>query len=116
MKMAIAFTLLILLLSQVIISCKPRARNDRLRIDKELSLQRAADEYLRGVLQVGESSTNLIDRFGPPSFSSTTPTKETCYTFYLPDESNAVAIAGISGFDAFFVSNRLTRWFPIYQR
>jgi hypothetical protein len=116
MKVFITASLLTLVLVQFAVSCKPREVNDRYDGSREARRQLAADNYLQGLLQTGASITNLISQFGAPAFQSEMPTKELCLTFYFPETNNAAALAGIAGFDALFVSNRLSRWLPIYVR
>lgn len=116
MKALTTLSALTLLLVQALVSCRPGGADTRLDSNNELIRQRAAEEYLQSLLQAGESVTNLVSKFGRPAFQSETPSKELCLTFYLPQGGNAANTAGISAFDAFFVSNRLSRWLPIYVR
>lgn len=74
--------------------------------------QRAHD-YLQPLIPMGESVTNVIQKFGPPSQTFETPWKTLGLSFIFQDDEKALA-AGVGGFTAYFASNRLTDWAPIY--
>jgi hypothetical protein len=114
MRIPIFLRLMVISLLPSLVSCGPRSDNRATDHTDAMAIQKAAEDYLRPLLHAGESEANLVSRFGPPAFRSGTPTNGVCLTFYLPDGSNAEKIAAICGFEAFFVSNRLSSWLPIY--
>jgi hypothetical protein len=58
---------------------------------------------------------NLIKRFGLPTEQTEISSNELRLMFLFSDQNYEAEKAGVGGFDAFFVSNRLTRWLPIYE-
>lgn len=75
--------------------------------------QRAHD-YLQALIPMGESVTNIIQKFGPPSQTFETPWKTLGLSFHFRDDDENAFAAGVGGFTAYFASNRLTDWQPIY--
>jgi hypothetical protein len=105
----------ILLSTCVLVSCHPKSgapnsKNDNTTVGKE-----NAQNYLDSILQTGESSDDLVKKFGPPKHKFETQTKELCLLFYFSDQNQIekARAAGILGFSAYFISNRLTSWEPI---
>ena len=71
-------------------------------VGTELRVEEKARAYLQPLLHIGESPTNLIERFGAPVFKSETPSNELCLTFRFSIHNQATHNAGVGGFDAFF--------------
>src|ERR1035438_2831561 len=88
---------------------------------KAHEIERKALEYLQPLLHVGESPSNLVARFGNPVAEHVISSDEACYSnevclsFSFSDRNQATENAGVGGFDAFFVSNRLSHWRPSYR-
>jgi hypothetical protein len=76
-----------------------------------------AQNYLQSILHVGESPRDLIERFGPPLGKFETQSNELCLDFHFSDQNqtSAARSAGVRGFAAFFVSNKLVHWDPVYE-
>jgi hypothetical protein len=82
---------------------------------KAHEIERKAQEYLQPLLHVGESSTGLVARFGDPVAQHVISSNEVCLSFSFSYRNQAAENAGVGGVDAFFVSNRLSHWRPIYR-
>jgi hypothetical protein len=106
MKTISGFSLLVLMTGMLISCSRHKAISGS---DSE-----RARAYLQPLLHLGESTTNMISRFGPPVYQETTKTNLTLY-FAFPDDNKAARAAGVGGFEAFFTSNQLTRWYPAYE-
>jgi hypothetical protein len=77
--------------------------------------EQKAQSYIDTLLRVGDTTTNLIARYGPPDYQFETEDRELALCLHLPHSREAAA-AGVGGFVGYFVTNRLVRWQPIYQR
>jgi hypothetical protein len=82
---------------------------------KAQEIERKGREYLQPLLHVGESPADLVRRFGNPTQKMEISSNELCLDFFFFDQNRAAENAGVGGFTAFFVSNQLSRWVPIYQ-
>ena len=71
-------------------------------------------DYLQALIPMGESVTNIIQKFGPPSQTFETPWKTLGLSFQFRDDDEKAFAAGVGGFTAYFASNCLTDWRPIY--
>ncbi len=115
-------TLLTLTILFIFASCRPKGANVESKngnaetIDsKAQEIERKGREYLQPLLHVGESSADLVRRFGNPTQKMEISSNELCLDFFFFDQNRAAENAGVGGFTAFFVSNQLSRWVPIYQ-
>src|SRR5579863_1873618 len=76
--------------------------------------RQTAHDYLQALIPMGESITNVIQKFGPPSHTFETPWKTLALSFSFRDDDEKAVAAGVGGFTAYFANNRLTDWQPIY--
>jgi hypothetical protein len=72
-----------------------------------------ADAFLRPLLPIGESKDNIIKRFGSPMREDNYSNQITWLTFRFADNDSGARNAGVSGFEALFVTNLLTEVRPI---
>jgi hypothetical protein len=115
-------TLLTLTILFIFASCRPKGANVESKngnaetIDsKAQEIERKGREYLQPLLHVGESPADLVRRFGNPVDKHVISSNEVCLSFSFSDRNQAAENAGVGGFDAFFVSNRLSHWRPSYR-
>jgi hypothetical protein len=107
----------------ILVSCSPNKNRPEQNsnskpetIDQRAQeMEQQAQEYLKPLLRVGESPTNLVEQFGPSAREDEISSNEYCLTFFFSGRNRTAENAGVGGFDAFFVSNRLSRWLPIYK-
>jgi hypothetical protein len=114
----LAFRLALLFLCLlIVVSCRPKSSDSTSTGNKPTVTENDASRYLQSLLKVGETPEDLTKRFGSPKVRYETETKELCLGFYFTDQNQpgAARAAGVGGFSGFFVSNRLTSWFPIYE-
>jgi hypothetical protein len=115
-------TLLALIVLVAFPACRTQAADveskngDAETIDsKAHEIERKAQEYLQPLLHVGESPADLVAQYGNPVDKHVISSNEVCLSFSFSDRNQAAENSGVGGFDAFFVSNRLSHWRPIYQ-
>jgi hypothetical protein len=115
-------TLLTLIVLSIFASCRPKGAdfeskkgNTETIESNAQEIERKAQEYLQPLLHVGESQEDMVRRFGSPMHTMEISSNELCLDFLFSDQNHAAENAGVGGFDAFFVSNRLSHWLPIYQ-
>ncbi|MEI8291020.1 MAG: hypothetical protein WCH99_16265 [Verrucomicrobiota bacterium] len=78
-----------------------------------------ASNYLRPLLHIGESTTNIINRFGVPTSQHETAAHKLIMDFYFsPDisKTNMALKAGVGGVVCVFTNNCLSDWAPVYRR
>ena len=81
-----------------------------------VDLEVNAKNYLQPMLHIGDSSTNVMARFGLPISQYETGMHELCMYFMFSDTNHAATLAGVGGFTGFFTNNQLSHWEPIYKR
>jgi len=109
MSLIIKFGLLVSL-STALVSC---GRHREVTAD---GLEQRARQYLEPQLHIGDTTTNLITKFGKPLRQDETQTHELVMYFFFPDTDRAALAAGVGGFTGFFTNNVLAHWEPIYRR
>jgi hypothetical protein len=82
----------------------------------EATGEQRARAYLQPFLHSGESTTNIIARFGYPISQNETRMHELRMDFLFSDTNHVALVAGVGGFTAFFTNNQLSDWLPIYKR
>lgn len=92
-------------------SCQPAAKTE----DKAYDFEVRANNYLRPMLSRGDSLTNIIQCFGFPVYQGETGIHELQAHFLFPANNQEALAAGVGGFTAYFVSNQLTHWAPVYR-
>jgi hypothetical protein len=78
--------------------------------------EQRARRYLEPQLHIGDTTTNLITKFGKPLRQDETGNHELVMDFFFPDTDQAALAAGVGGFTGFFTNNMLAHWEPIYRR
>ena len=104
----------IILLVTVLSSCRPKTGNDG-QTNKANEVEQKARNYLQPLLQIGDSQTNIIKRFGFPTYQYEAQNHESRMYFYFSDTNVEALAKGVGGFTGFFTGNQLTRWEPIYR-
>jgi hypothetical protein len=105
---------LLLCLPMLIPACHPKERNSDATVQTQTAEQRAR-AHLAPMLKIGENKTNLLMEFGPPVDQYETGNGELRVDFNFFDRDQSALAAGVGGFTAFFRSNCLNRWGPIYE-
>jgi hypothetical protein len=97
---------LLLLMATVLLSCR-----------RQSAVEQRAQKYLQPLLHSGESTTNIIARFGTPFGQAKTSVPGlTTWSFQLPDKDRAALPTAVFGFTAFITNSQLVSWEPIYQK
>lgn len=97
----------------MLIGCRPQAKNeDKVGANE---IEQTARSYLQPKLSNGESTTNIIAKFGKPFYQYETKSGELCMYFRFDEENKAALAAGVGGFTGFFTNNHLSHWVPIYR-
>jgi hypothetical protein len=73
-----------------------------------------ASAYLKSYLTLGEPPGTLLLQFGNPFYKYQPTSNELRMTFSFDHRTREQIAAGVGGFTAFFVSNKLARWEPTY--
>jgi hypothetical protein len=94
---------MLLLVATILVSCHAKEADQKARA------------YLRPLLPIGENVTDIIEKFGPPLYKSTTGDGKLSMSFFFDDHNKAALAAGVGGFTAFFTNNLLVSWEPIYE-
>src|SRR5258708_37694610 len=66
----------------VMTSCRPKENQAQFNNDPQ-SIKEKANAYLDPLLHIGESTTNLIQRFGSPTREDLLPNNELCLSFFF---------------------------------
>jgi hypothetical protein len=98
-------------MASILLSC--RQRSDQAPLTTQ-QIDQKARGYLQPLLQSGDSTTNIIARFGAPFYQYETGMHEKAMYFDFPDNDHAALAAGVGGFTGFFTNNQLAHWEPIY--
>jgi hypothetical protein len=112
MSTIIKFSLLALM-ATMLLSCRRQSEQAPLTADE---IKQKARGYLQPLLQSGESTTNIIAKFGPPFYQYETGMHELAMYFHFSGHDHAALAAGVGGFTGFFTNNQLESWEPIYVR
>jgi hypothetical protein len=97
---------LLVLMATMLLSCSQHS-----------AVEQRAQAYLQPLLHSGESTTNIIARFGTPFGQAKTSVPGlTTWSFQLPDKDRAALPAEVFGFTAFVTNSQLVSWEPIYQK
>lgn len=104
------------LLAATIFSCRQNATRSDGQTPKANETVQKANMYLQALLHIGDSQSNVIQRFGFPSYEYEAHGHELRMYFYFSDTNHEALAKGVGGFTGFFNSNQLTRWEPIYIR
>jgi hypothetical protein len=111
MKAILTFILLAMVAS-ISLSCR---RADRTPLTAE-QIEQNARAYLQPLLHSGDSTTNIIARFGHPEYQYVTGMHEQAMYFLFPRTDHAALAAGVGGFTGFFTNSYLAHWEPIYAQ
>ena len=83
--------------------------------EKYLNAEQAAKKSLQPMLHIGESTTNLISRFGAPIDKSELKSGELTLDFaFSLKQEQFFQVKNVHGFVAWFTNNQLVRWEPIF--
>ena len=77
-------------------------------------IEQKARAYLQPLLHSGDSTTNIIAKFGPPFYQYETGMHELAMYFDFHHTNQAALAAGVCGFTGFFTNNQLESWDPGY--
>jgi hypothetical protein len=95
-----------LLMAAMLLSCRQHS-----------AVEQSARTYLQPILHSGESTTNIIARFGAPySHAETSVPGLTTMYFQFSDKDRVALPAGVFGFTAFVTNNQLVSWEPNYEK
>ncbi|MGC9944003.1 MAG: hypothetical protein ABSE48_19425 [Verrucomicrobiota bacterium] len=72
-----------------------------------------ARDYLQPFVNIGDSRSNLISKYGTPFIEYTTELHQVSITFMLPASNHAAHAAHAAGFTVFCTSNSVTDWLPV---
>jgi hypothetical protein len=82
---------------------------------KYLNTEQAARMSLQPMLHIGESTTNLISRFGLPINKTELESGELSFDFaFSLKQEQLFQVKNVHGFIAWFTNNQLVRWDPIF--
>jgi hypothetical protein len=105
----------IILSTTMLLSCRPKTEESHRETTDASGTEQKARHYLQPMLHIGDTTTNLIAQFGDPVGQYETGDHELSMSFFFLDNKHEALVAGVGGFTAFFVSNRLVHWDPIYE-
>lgn len=94
----------VVLITAALSSCSRRS---------EGSGEEQARAYLKPLLHIGESKTNIIATFGDPIQQHETQIHEWRMDFLFSDTNREAIAAGVGGVTVFFTNNQVSDWIPI---
>lgn len=81
-----------------------------------VQIEQKARAYLQPLLHAGDTTTNIIAKFGAPDYQYETGTHELAMYFHFSDHDHEALASGVGGFTGFFTNSQLSHWDPIYRR
>src|ERR1700690_2862702 len=85
----------VLLALLILVSCRPKESKPESESSSAETIKKNAEDYLKPLLHIGESSTNVVERFGPPLEKSEIQNNELRLDFLFSDNNQAAQAAGV---------------------